>query len=96
MAETCYWCGSTFERRPKTKDHLNPVSKGGVAYSTMAWALTRAGFRGIVPACERCNWIRGDERGGEWVPYPHWLGMSYRALPRRQYRALKEAGKIHA
>lgn len=90
----CYWCGSTFERVRETKEHLNPRSKGGV-HTAMQQAIVKAGLRcgDVELACETCNYIRGDERGGAWIEYPHWLSMSYRKLPPRQRKALWMRGK---
>lgn len=52
----CAYCGRKQSRRLKlTKDHVIPVSKGG---------LTNR--EGIVPACGRCNSSKSDNDWLEW------------------------------
>jgi 5-methylcytosine-specific restriction endonuclease McrA len=47
----CYWCG---QRSATTADHLRAVAEGGGHE-----------FENLVPACERCNRLRGASLGGQ-------------------------------
>jgi len=40
----CFYCGKKLNRRTLTKDHRNPLSKGGSDFA-----------RNLVPACKACN-----------------------------------------
>lgn len=40
----CFYCGEKLNRRTLTKDHRNPLSKGGSDFA-----------RNLVPACKACN-----------------------------------------
>lgn len=40
----CFYCGRRLNRRTLTKDHRNPLSKGGSDFA-----------RNLVPACKACN-----------------------------------------
>lgn len=52
----CAYCGSTPRRNKKmTKDHLKPISKGGLTSPD-----------NIIPACFSCNSSKGAEDFKEW------------------------------
>ncbi len=54
--ECCAYCGRQQSRRLKlTRDHVVPVSKGGLT--------TQAN---IIPACKRCNGSKGAKTLDEW------------------------------
>ncbi|WOX04566.1 HNH endonuclease [Microbulbifer pacificus] len=46
---TCLYCGSWFPLRDLTRDHVQPVSKGG-----------RDVWENVVTACRRCNQHKGN------------------------------------
>ena len=46
----CMYCGKTFSDRQLTRDHVIPVSKGGLDIWT-----------NVVAACKRCNQLKGDK-----------------------------------
>ena len=47
-AHLCLYCGSRFSRRSLTRDHVTPISQGGLD----AW-------NNVVTACKRCNHHKG-------------------------------------
>ncbi|WP_323845451.1 HNH endonuclease [Microbulbifer magnicolonia] len=48
-AHTCMYCGNEFRTADLTRDHVHPVSKGGMD----AW-------ENVVTACRRCNQHKGN------------------------------------
>ena len=96
MSESCYWCGSSFARDRKTREHLHPLEYGGNS-TALQLALVKSGLaRATERACMTCNTHRAHERDGAWVPFPYWLSMKYADLPKSQRRAMKKRGKIAA
>lgn len=54
----CGYCGAQQSRRTKlTKDHVVPVSHGGLTIK-----------RNIIPACVSCNCSKGDKLLDDWFP----------------------------
>lgn len=54
----CAYCGRKQSRKVKlTKEHVVPVSKGGVTDKS-----------NIIPACKRCNSAKSDEDLADWYP----------------------------
>lgn len=47
--QTCLYCGNHFPRRELTRDHVQPVSRGG-----------RDVWENVVAACRRCNQHKGN------------------------------------
>lgn len=60
----CGYCGEQFPDRDLTRDHVQPVSRGGLDV-----------WENCVTACGPCNWAKGARRPEEWgrkllfVPY---------------------------
>lgn len=48
----CFYCGRKLNRKTLTKDHRNPLSRGGTDYA-----------RNLVPACKACN---SGKAGRRW------------------------------
>jgi 5-methylcytosine-specific restriction endonuclease McrA len=54
----CAYCGRKQSRNIRlTKEHVVPVSKGGVTDKS-----------NIIPACKRCNSAKSDEDLADWYP----------------------------
>lgn len=51
----CFWCSRPLTSHTATKDHLQPVSRGG-----------RDTIDNIVPACRHCNSMKGNMTGEEF------------------------------
>ncbi len=56
---SCQYCGSRFETRDLTFDHVIPRSRGG-----------RASWSNVVTACRTCNMAKGNRMPGEARMFP--------------------------
>jgi len=54
----CYYCGDPLLLKRAEKDHLTPVSRGG-----------SSAIENIVPACGRCNRLKGKKTEAEFRTY---------------------------
>ena len=52
---TCIYCGTTYEPKELTIDHVHPRSQGGNDY------------KNVVPACRCCNRDKGSENWQTWM-----------------------------
>ena len=79
----CFYCAEPVQRNspdPKheaTKDHMTPISRGGVNF-----------IGNIVPACLRCNQLKGEKTVEEfraeraWVLQENFTGNTMSAAPK--------------
>lgn len=66
----CAYCGLALTVETATRDHVRPVALGGTE-----------SLGNVVPACLRCNGIKGDRPLGEFkVYYAKRLWIIYRTL----------------
>lgn len=68
-AYLCFWCGRELWDKHVTKDHLQPLSRGGSDDIT-----------NVVPACRSCNSRKGSKTADEFRQY-----LDQRALERRLF-----------
>ncbi|OGT32838.1 MAG: hypothetical protein A2W28_11490 [Gammaproteobacteria bacterium RBG_16_51_14] len=93
-AHLCMYCGGSFHETNLTRDHVLPISKGGVD----RWS-------NVVTACRACNTRKGNRRPEEAhmpllaIPYiPNWaeyLALSNRKILADQMEFLKSQFSGH-
>lgn len=52
----CFYCDEKLTIKNRSRDHLIPLAVGG-----------SNGRRNIVPACKKCNYLKGDMLPGEFL-----------------------------
>jgi hypothetical protein len=85
---TCLFCGGRFDRRELSRDHIHPISRGG---------LDR--WENVATACRRCNRIKGgrtpEEAGMPLLAVPYapvhaeWMVLTGRNIRGDQMEVLR-------
>ena len=85
---TCLFCGGRFDRRELSRDHIHPISRGG---------LDR--WENVATACRRCNRLKGgrtpEEAGMPLLAVPYapvhaeWMVLTGRNIRGDQMEVLR-------